>query len=49
MEALTLQAPPSEALINDEEFDLMLGELEAAAPDHSKTPSTCGLHLYCIL
>ncbi|NUR64030.1 MAG: hypothetical protein HOV87_36035 [Catenulispora sp.] len=50
MEALTLQAPQSETLITDEEFDLMLGELELDAPEHSENPSTCAInHIYCAL
>jgi hypothetical protein len=51
MEATTVEPSQVEALITDEEFDLMLGELELDAPEHSKTTSTCGWmqHVYCIL
>lgn len=51
METRTPQAPQSDALITDEEFDLMLGDLELDAPEHSEASGTCGWmqHIYCIL
>lgn len=50
MEALTAQASPSENHVTDEEFDLMLGELESDAPENSPNPATCAInHVYCIL
>jgi hypothetical protein len=50
MEASTLQAPQVELLITDEEFDLMLGELELGVPEPAEDPSTCAVnHIYCAL
>lgn len=50
MEALTLHALQSETPVTDEEFDLVLGELELAVPEHAENPSTCAIqHIYCAL
>ncbi|MFF0297360.1 hypothetical protein ACFYS8_15935 [Kitasatospora sp. NPDC004615] len=50
MEAPTLQAPKGETLVTDAEFDLMVGELELDAPEHTPSASTCAInHMYCAL
>ncbi|MFJ5229276.1 hypothetical protein ACIQBJ_05175 [Kitasatospora sp. NPDC088391] len=49
MEAPTLQAPPSGTRTADEEFDLVIGDLEQDVPVNLPSATTCGLHLYCVL
>ncbi|MFJ5924533.1 hypothetical protein ACIQF6_18240 [Kitasatospora sp. NPDC092948] len=50
MAAPTLHAPMGETLVTDEEFDLMIGELELDAPENAPSASTCAVqHMYCAL
>ncbi|MFD8478425.1 hypothetical protein [Kitasatospora sp. NPDC059673] len=48
MEAPTLQAPQGDTLVLDEEFDLVVGELEQTAPANTPSATTCTLHIYCV-
>ncbi|MFJ1793224.1 hypothetical protein [Kitasatospora griseola] len=49
MEAPTLHPPTGDTLVTDEEFDLVIGELDLDVPENTPSAGTCGLHLYCIL
>ncbi|WP_327069765.1 hypothetical protein [Kitasatospora sp. NBC_01302] len=48
MEAPTAQAPQGDTLITDEEFDLVIGDLEQDAPKSTPSAGTC-FHVYCAL
>ncbi|MBD0838561.1 MULTISPECIES: hypothetical protein [unclassified Streptomyces] len=46
MEAPTAQAMPADTMIDDAEFDLVIGELEQDAPKSQQQASTC-IRVYC--
>ncbi|MFF7636286.1 hypothetical protein ACFZB9_24530 [Kitasatospora sp. NPDC008050] len=48
MEAPTVQAPQGDTLITDEEFDLVIGELEQSAPESTRDVGSCH-RVYCFL
>ncbi|MER5728311.1 hypothetical protein ABT084_08105 [Streptomyces sp. NPDC002138] len=48
MEAPTVQAQLGDTLVTDEEFDLVIGELEQSAPEGSREIGSCH-RVYCLL
>lgn len=46
MEAATAQALPTDTLLDDAEFDLVIGELEQDAPKNQQQVGTC-IRWYC--
>ncbi|WP_330328391.1 hypothetical protein OHS33_00695 [Streptomyces sp. NBC_00536] len=48
MEAPTVQAPLGDTRITNEEFDLVIGELEQDAPESTRDIGSCH-RVYCML
>ena len=48
METPTVQAPQGDTLVTDEEFDLVIGELEQGVPGGTQDVGSCH-RVYCFL